>query len=330
MLSRVADRIFWMSRQMERAENMARILGVTSNLVLFGNHGAQGQNLLAPLTITGTAEAFAAQHDKLTLPGLIDFLAFDQSNPSSIWSCLRDARENAHAVRWQITSEMWETLNATWIELRGFGRRTMTARRRSDAARGELSLADSVGAEATRFFDWVKDRSHLFRGVTYGTIVRGEAFNFSRLGTHLERADNTARILDVKYHILLPRVEDVGGALDYYQWAALLRSVSAFETYRLIYRDQIFPIKVAELLILEQRMPRSLAACAAQVNASLERIVGQNDAAAKRLSGELFVRLTHADIEEIFQSGLHEYLTDCLDDINELGSRMQRAYLGTV
>lgn len=330
MLSRVADRIFWMSRQMERAENMARILGVTSNLVLFGNHEAQGQNLLAPLTITGTAEAFAAQHDKLTLPALIDFLAFDQSNPSSIWSCLRDARENAHAVRWQITSEMWETLNATWIELRGFGRRTTTARRRSDAARGELSLVDSVGAEATRFFDWVKDRSHLFRGVTYGTIVRGEAFNFSRLGTHLERADNTARILDVKYHILLPRVEDVGGALDYYQWAALLRSVSAFETYRLIYRDQIFPIKVAELLILEQRMPRSLAACAAQVNASLERIVGQNDAAAKRLSGELFVRLTHADIEEIFQSGLHEYLTDCLDDINELGSRMQRAYLGTV
>ncbi len=330
MLSRVADRIFWMSRQMERAENMARILGVTSNLVLFGNHDAQGQNLLAPLTITGTAEAFAAQHDKLTLPALIDFLAFDQSNPSSIWSCLRDARENAHAVRWQITSEMWETLNATWIELRGFGRRTTTARRRSDAARGELSLADSVGAEATRFFDWVKDRSHLFRGVTYGTIVRGEAFNFSRLGTHLERADNTARILDVKYHILLPRVEDVGGALDYYQWGALLRSVSAFETYRLIYRDQIFPIKVAELLILEQRMPRSLAACAAQVNASLERIVGQNDAAAKRLSGELFVRLTHADIEEIFQSGLHEYLTDCLDDINELGSRMQRAYLGTV
>lgn len=330
MLSRVADRIFWMSRQMERAENMARILGVTSNLVLFGNHETQEQNLLAPLTITGTAEAFAAQHAKLTLPALIDFLAFDQGNPSSIWSCLRDARENAHAVRWQITSEMWETLNATWIELRGFGRRSTNSRRRGDAARADAALADSAGAEATRFFDWVKDRSHLFRGVTFGTIVRGEAFNFSRLGTHLERADNTARILDVKYHILLPRVEDVGGALDYYQWAALLRSVSAFETYRLIYRDQIFPIKVAELLILEQRMPRSLAACAAQVNASLDRIVGQNDAAAKRLSGELFVRLTHADIEEIFQSGLHEYLTDCLDDINELGTRMQRAYLGTV
>ena len=160
--------------------------------------------------------------------------------------------------------------------------------------------------------------------------LRGEAFNFSRLGTFLERADNTARILDVKYHILLPRVEDVGGALDYYQWAALLRSVSAFETYRTLYRDQIFPIKVAQLMLLEQKMPRSLAACFAQVNEALERIEGQHDKGAKRLAGELHVRLTHADIEEIFQAGLHEYLETCLDDIGELGNRIQKAYLGTV
>ena len=312
MLSRVADRIFWMSRQMERAENMARILGVTSNLVLFGNADAQEKNLFAPLTITGCEESFFERHDTLTLPTLFDFLALDEQNPSSIYSCLKWARENAHAVRWQITSEMWETLNATWIELRGFRR------------------ADLAGADATRFFDWVKDRSHLFRGVTYGTIVRGEAFNFSRLGTHLERADNTARILDVKYHILLPRVEDVGGALDYYQWAALLRSVSSFETYRALYRDQIFPIKVAQLLILERRMPRSLAACFDQVCEALDRIDGQGDQAAKRLAGELHARLTFADIEEIFQDGLHEYLTAALADIDELGSRIQRAYLGTV
>ena len=313
MLSRVADRIFWMSRQMERAENMARILGVTSNLVLFGTKDAQQQkNLLAPLAITETDEAFFESHKKLTLTALLDFMALDEKNPSSIYSCLKWARENAHAVRWQITSEMWETLNATWLELKGFKRK------------------DIVGADATRFFDWVKDRSHLFRGVTYGTIVRGEAFNFSRLGTFLERADNTARILDVKYHILLPRVEDVGGALDYYQWAALLRSVSAFETYRTLYRDQIFPIKVAELLLLERRMPRSLAACFDQVTEALNRIEGQNDQAAKRLAGELHARLTHADIEEIFQSGLHEYLEACLDDIGDLGNRIQRAYLGTV
>jgi uncharacterized alpha-E superfamily protein len=311
MLSRVADRIFWMSRQMERAENMARILGVTSNLVLFGADGAE-QNLRAPLSITETEEAYRGRHDKLTLPGLIEFMALDEKNPSSIFSCLKWARENAHAVRWQITSEMWETLNATWLEIKGMKKKQVT------------------GAGATQFFDWVKDRSHLFRGVTYGTIVRGEAFNFSRLGTFLERADNTARILDVKYHILLPSVTDVGGALDYYQWAALLRSVSSFETYRQLYRDQIFPIKVAQLLILERRMPRSLAACFDQVREALSRIRGEKDEAGKRLAHELHARLSYADIEEVFQGGLHEYLTEVLGDIGELGNRIQKAYLGAI
>jgi uncharacterized alpha-E superfamily protein len=239
-------------------------------------------------------------------------MAFDADNDSSIYTCIKAARDNAHEVRWQITSEMWETLNATWLEMRSFRREP------------------SAGPEATRFFDWVKERSHLFRGVTYGTIMRGEAFHFSRLGTFLERADATARILDVKYHILLPRVEDVGGALDYYQWAALLKSVSSFETYRTIYRDQIYPINVAELLILDRRMPRSLAACLEQIDQALERVEGQNDHAAKRLSAELQARLVHGDIEEIFRDGLHEYLTIFLEDINELGQRIQRAYLGAL
>jgi uncharacterized alpha-E superfamily protein len=160
--------------------------------------------------------------------------------------------------------------------------------------------------------------------------MRGEAFNFSRLGTFIERADATARILDVKYHILLPRVEDVGGALDYYQWAALLRSVSAFETYRTIYRDRIYPINVAELLILDRRMPRSLAGCLDQIQQSLSRVEGQNDQPAKRLAAELQARLVHGDIEEIFLGGLHEYLTDFLADVNDLGQRIQRAYLGVL
>src|SRR5437764_4292080 len=281
MLSRVADRIFWMSRQMERAENMARILGVTSNLVLLDTGELQEQNLLAPLSITDTETAYRERHDKLTLPALIEFMALDEKNPSSIYSCLKWARENGHAARWLITSEMWETLNATWLEVRAIPRNRVT------------------GAGATEFFDWVKERSHLFRGVTYGTIVRGEAFNFSRLGTFLERADDTARILDVKYHILLPRVEDVGGALDYYQWAALLRSVSSLETYRLIYRDQIYPIKVAELLILERRMPRSLAASLDEIARALSHINGQNDQPAKRLAAVLQARLVHGDIQEI-------------------------------
>jgi uncharacterized alpha-E superfamily protein len=311
MLSRVADRIYWMSRQIERAENMARILGVTSNMVLFGTKETREQNLLAPLTITDCAERYFEQKKPVTLQGLVDFLALDPDNPSSIYSCLRSARENAHAVRWQITSEMWESLNTTWLEMRRV--------RRSEIA----------GAGATKFFDWVKDRSHLFRGVTYGTIMRGEAFNFSRLGTFLERADNTARILDVKYHVRLPSVKDVGGALDHYQWTALLRSVSSFETYVTLYRDQIFPIKVAQLLILERRMPRSLAACFEQITQAMERLQGQNDRAARRLAGEIFVRLTNADIEEIFQDGLHEYLTECIAGMSELGTRIQRAYLGS-
>ena len=310
MLSRVADRIFWMSRQMERAENMARILGVTSNMVLFGTPERRQQNLLAPLTITDSAERYFEKKKPVVFEALVDFLALDPNNPSSIYSCLKWARENAHAVRWQITSEMWETLNTTWLE--------MKAVRRSDLA----------GAGAAKFFDWVKDRSHLFRGVTYGTILRGEAFNFSRLGTFLERADNTARILDVKYHILLPDVKDVGGALDYYQWTALLRSVSAFETYRALYRDQIFPIKVAELLILQPRMPRSLAACFDQITQAVGKIEG-HDRAAKHLASVLHAGLVNADIDEIFRDGLHEYLTRALADIFELGQRIQRAYLGS-
>jgi uncharacterized alpha-E superfamily protein len=311
MLSRVGDRIYWMSRFMERAENMARILGVMSNVVLCSRPETQQQNLLAPLTITGTGGAYFERHQTVSLETLIDFMGFDADNASSIYACVRQARDNAHAVRWQITSEMWESLNTTWLEMRAFRR-------------------DAAGPDATRFFDWVKERSHLFRGVTYGTIMRGEAFNFSRLGTFIERADDTARILDVKYHILLPRVEDVGGALDYYQWAALLKSVSSFETYRIIYRDQIRPINVAELLILDRRMPRSLAACLEQIDAALARVDGQNDHSPKRLSAELQARLVHGDIEEIFRGGLHEYLTTFLEDIDELGQRIQRAYLGAL
>jgi uncharacterized alpha-E superfamily protein len=280
-------------------------------MVLFGTPETREQNLLAPLTITDSAARYFERKKPVTLDGLVEFMALDTGNPSSIYSCLRLARENAHAMRWQITSEMWETLNATWIEMK------------------RVRRADLAGAGATRFFDWVKERSHLFRGVTYGTIMRGEAFDFSRLGTFLERADNTARILDVKYHVRLPSVKDVGGALDYYQWTALLRSVSSFETYRALYRDQIFPIKVAQLLILERRMPRSLAACFDQVTQAMERLQGQHDRAARRLAIELHARLTNADIEEIFQHGLHEYLTQCIADMHELGSRIQHAYLGT-
>jgi uncharacterized alpha-E superfamily protein len=241
-----------------------------------------------------------------------EFLTLQKKNPNSIFSCLTLARENARTTREQISSEMWEQINRLYLFVQS-----------NDARKLLISSPHE-------FFKRVVNGSHLFQGITEATMTHGEGWEFIRIGTLLERADCTSRILDVKYHILLPSVEDVGGALDYYQWAALLRSVSAFETYRQLYRDQIFPIKVAQLLILERRMPRSLAGCFDQVKEAMDRLRGQKDESAKRLAYELHARLSYADIEEVFQGGLHEFLAAVLSDIGELGSRIQRAYLGAV
>src|SRR6476660_7464416 len=244
MLSRVASSLYWMSRYVERAENTARVLDVTWRMsLLVKERQLQDQEWFAPLNITGTLSPFSGRHNLVCAREVLHFMALDPDNPSSIYACAKHARENARAVRGSITSEMWEVLNSTWLELQNFNE----------------SRLDSEGVRG--FFDWVKERSHLFRGVTVGTALKDEVFQFNRLGTFLERSDNTARILDVKYHVLLPSVDDVGGAVDYYQWAAVLRSVSAFESYRRVYRDVITPLRVAELLILREDMPRSLHAC---------------------------------------------------------------------
>ena len=175
----------------------------------------------------GIAEQFAEHHSEISQDNVIHFMALDEDNPVSIKNSLHAARESARAVRGTITSEMWEALNHTWLQMNGKQMRNIEH--------------DGISS----FFEWVKERSHLSRGITYGTLLRDDAFRFLRLGTFLERADNTARILDVKYHILLPSLADVGGAADYYQWGALLRSVSAFDTYRRVYRDVITPRRVA-------------------------------------------------------------------------------------
>jgi uncharacterized alpha-E superfamily protein len=207
---------------------------------------------------------------------------------------------------------MWEVLNTTWLELQ----------------RMNESRLDSAGV--TEFFDWVKDRSHMFRGVTVGTALRDQAFHFNRLGTFLERADNTARILDVKYHVLLPSVEDVGGAVDYYQWAAVLRSVSAFESYRKVYRDVITPLKVAELLILRDDMPRSLHSCMGEVYGNLQVLATAQANEAVRLAGELHAELHFGRMERIFGVGLHEYLTGFLNRTNTLGAEINRGFFTVV
>ena len=248
MLSRTASDLFWMARHIERAENTARLLDVTYRMSLLpytvlepGQDWAEPWAL--PLVTNGLVTSYYERHETLSPENVLRFMIHDQTNTASIYSCLQGARENARSVRGAITSEMYEDLNASWLDMR------------------KLDFESISGKGFGEFFDWVKMRSHLFRGVTFGTMLRDEGYNFIRLGTFMERADNTARILDVKYHVLLPSAEEVGGAVDYYQWSALLRSVSGFESYRKIYRDVITPFRVAELLILRQDMPRSLHHC---------------------------------------------------------------------
>ncbi|MGR8931608.1 MAG: alpha-E domain-containing protein [Gammaproteobacteria bacterium] len=310
MLARTADNLFWMARHIERAENTARILDVAhrSALLPLDIEGTEAYLWYAPLNITGAAQSYEVKHGLARGDAVTHYMALDPENPSSIYSCLKCARENARAVRGAITSEMWEVINATWLELN-----RLTWNMDTD--------------KYPDFFDWVKDRSHMFRGVTLGTIHKDVALSFIKLGTFLERADNTARILDVKYHILLPSVNDVGGAVDYYQWGSLLRSVSAFEAYRKIYRDVISPLRVAELFILRDDMPRSLHACMNEVEAALIDINGSSGTEARRLAGEQHAALHFGLIENVFAQGLHEYLTDFLQNIASLGAEIHRTYM---
>ena len=309
MLSRVAANLYWMSRLVERAENTARVLDVTWRMSLLVKEPAlQDQEWFAPLNITGTLFPFSGRHNRVCAKEVLHFMALDPENPSSIYACARQARENARSVRGTITSEMWEVLNSTWLEMQQMDEEKMQAR----------------GVSA--FFDWVKERSHLFRGVTFGTMHRDDAYEFARLGTHMERADSTARILDVKYHILLPSVKDVGGAVDYYQWSAVLRSVSAFEAYRKVYRDVITPLKLAELLILRDDIPRSLRFCLGQVFATLERVQNAQSGETLRRAGQILSGLQYGRISDIFAAGLHEYLTDFLESMQELSQLVQRSF----
>ena len=309
MLSSTADHLYWMARNMERAENAARMLDVTHHMSLL-KHSTAGPNTewSAMLSISGLHQEFAQRELELTADNVIRFMALDESNPSSIYNSLFNARENARAVRGTITSEMWEALNHTWLDVR------------------EMSFKGLTDTNAATFFEWVKERSHLSRGITHGTLLRDDAFRFLRLGTFLERADNTARILDVKYHILLPSLADVGGAADYYQWGALLRSVSSFESYRKVYRDLITPKRVAELLVLRPDMPRSLAACMNEVNRLVNEINGPRSSDLARTAGLLHAEIKFGRIDDIVSQGLHEYLTGFLARINEIGELVNTTY----
>jgi uncharacterized alpha-E superfamily protein len=314
MLCRTANELYWMARHIERAENTARLLDVTYRMSLLPYEAiepglAWAEPWAVPLITSGLATAFYQRFAHLSAECVLRFMILDSSNHSSIYCCLRAARESARSVRGAITSEMYEDLNSAWLEMREY----------------DYDRIQTTGV--SEFLDWVKMRSHLFRGVTFGTMLRDEAYHFIRLGTHIERADNTARILDVKYHTLLPSATDVGGAVDYYQWSALLRSVSGFESYRKIYSDVITPRRVAELLILRDDMPRSLHSCMNFIHETLEELCDENSRELERASGELHAMLHYGRTDDVIKFGLHEYLMHFLERISTLGEGINRAFL---
>ena len=312
MLSRTADNLYWLARYVERAEYLARILEATQRLTAMPlAYVGETNEWESAVATAGCAAAFFAVHDEATEETVTDFLAFSTENPSSIRNCFEVARTNARAVRTALTMEMWEAINTAWLELKRFGNQP--------ASREEIA----------RFLRWVQESSLRFDGSAYRTMLRNDAYWFSRLGVYIERADNTARILDVKYHLLLPAQERVGGPLDYFQWASILRSVSALTAYHWVYRQNVKPWLVADLLMLRDEMPRSLASCYENLVQNLDRIAkayGQQGT-AQRHARAVRARLENSKIEEIFQNGLHEFIDDFVEDNNRLGSAVAQQYL---
>jgi len=313
MLSRTADSLYWLARYMERAENIARAVLVGHWMASMARSlGNPGNEWESTLVACGCDVGYRAKHGEVTPAAVVDYLVRDPENSSSIISCIEIARRNGRAVRTALTVDMWHALNETWL----------CARPRFV---GPLA-ADGV----TEVLEWVKDRSQLFNGAYANTMLRNDAYYFTRLGTYIERADNTARILDVKYHVLLPQEEGVGGALDYYQWQAILRSVSGLRSYHWVYHERLKPWLIAELLILRPEMPRSLVRCYDEITRLLNLLAEAYNGKrgeCHRLAGEVDSGLRYGRIQDVFQSGLHEFLVSFITRTTKLGEEISALYL---
>ena len=312
MLGRTASSLYWMSRYMERAENLARLLEVGYRISLMpGAIEGHRDEWHSTLQSCACDHGYAQKHDEIATATVIDFLIFDEDNPSSIRSCIKTARNNGRAVRTALTRDVWESINATWNELAQVKPSSMTADR--------LPV----------FLEWVKQRVMSFRGALLGTMLRNDTYHFSQLGNFIERADNTARILDVKYFILLPKATDVGSDIDMQQWAQILRSVSGHRSYRWFYRDSHYrPWLISEFLILREEMPRSLLFSYGWINRALAGLAnhyGQSyDCHAQ--ARDTYDRLKSGKMEDIFQSGLHEFLQDFVAANIKLSHSVSRTY----
>src|SRR6202040_2039253 len=309
MLSRTADHLYWMSRYIERSESLARLVDAHYRMSLLPHSPETlAESLLSTMTALHMEAAFKEKHARIEPRAVFEFISLDRDYGGSIYSCLRSARENARAVRGSLTSELWETLNSTWLDARA-----QVARRASQIDIGQ-------------FVEWVKERSHLTRGVTVGTMMRDEAFHFTRIGTFLERADSTARILTAHKADLVPGA-DAGVVSDPFQWSVLLRALSAFEVYRRVYRDVITPSRVAQLLILRDDMPRSLLRCCKELYGNLKSVANEQSAETERRAGEMHAMLHFTRMEEITASGLPRFLERFLARLLDLGDRIASDFL---
>lgn len=316
MLSRVAGSLYWMSRYLERAENVARLLDVNLQLLLdFGDLDDQSlkEHWGPILQAIGDEDLFFQLYETADSESVTDFITFNTANPNSLVCCLSNARENARQVRDQISSEMWTVLNDAYHFI------------------NRHDIRKVWDGDVGEFYDQIKQFSHLFQGITVSTFARNEGFEFIQFGKYLERADKTSRLLDVKYHILLPKVTDVGGAVDAAQWQAVLRSTSALEAYRRFYVADILPWKVAEFLIFQASFPRSIFFCVDQLRQFVMLIsegrAGESQSAGVRRFGKFASSLKFLTTDDVFQQGLHEFVTEVQEELAAVAQYLYDTYM---
>lgn len=309
MLGKTAGGLFWMFRYLERSENIARILDAGFRIALTRTATSEDE-WSSIITTSGMRETYLQHHDKFDADSVINFLLRDKKNPSSVIVVSEAARNNARLVRTALTREVWEAVNENWMNLNEALSRPVRQK--------ELPIILGL----------IRQQSALVRGALHGTMLRNDIFDFSRLGTFLERADNTARILDVKYHVLLPSVSLVGSSLDNVQWETILRSVSALNSFKLISGGELTPREIADFLILDKRLPRSLGFCVGKIATNLgylEKDYGL-ELPCHTLVRTLKESLSEITIDTIIEDGLHEFLGAFITNINQLGQQIEVDY----
>ncbi|WP_421789106.1 alpha-E domain-containing protein [Hyphobacterium sp.] len=309
MLGKTASGLYWMFRQLERSENTARMIEAGFRMAL--TRGARSENEWASIVLTAGCETdYQQKHDSYTGSQVIEFLLQDKDNPSSVLRVFEAARNNARMVRTALTREVWETVNEGWLGLK-------------ERLAEPVNLDDLPDVLA-----YIRQRSALVRGAWHGTALRNDIYNFARLGTRIERADNTARILDVKYYVLLPNVAAVGSSLDNVQWESILRSASAAQAFNWLYGGETTPLKIADFLIFNAQMPRSLYYCATDMVGALNRLADEygDRPVSAAMAGKILSGLTDQTAEGVYKIGLHEFLSDFLARNNALGTQIETDY----